>query len=61
MARPENPNKCKEVKVQVPLPVRMQLEALAAKGFKGTTVPGVALALIGDRIEQLMRDGILEK
>ena len=61
MARPENPNKTKEVKVQVPLPVYEQLEMIAARGFKGTTVPGVVLALVGDRIEQLMRDGILSK
>lgn len=61
MARPVNPNKTKEVKVQVPLPVYRQLEEIAAKGFKGTTVPSVALALVGDRIEQLLKDQILKK
>jgi len=59
--RPENPNKGKVVKVPIPPVVRQQLEGLAARGFKGTTVPMVVLALVGDRIEELMRDGIIPK
>lgn len=61
MARPVNPNKTKEVKLQVPLPVYRQLEEIAAQGFKGTTVPSVAMSLIGDRIEALLKDKILER
>lgn len=57
MARTPNPNKTKSVTIQVPLPVFEQLMELAAQGFKGTAVPTVAIGLIGDRIEELIKSG----
>jgi len=53
-------NKTKELKIYPSVQVIAYLEQIAKKGFKGTTVPGVAVALIGDRIEELAKDKLLK-
>lgn len=55
-----NPNRTKEMKIYPSVQVHAQLEQLATMGFKGTSASSVAVALIGDRIEQLMKDKILK-
>ena len=59
MAGKPNPNKTKELKIYPSVQVIARLNTLAKLGFKGTTAPTVALALIGDRIEELIKDKIL--
>ena len=59
MAGKPNPNKTKELKLQVSVQVIDYLNRLAAKGFMGTTAQTVALSMIGDRIEELVKDQIL--
>ena len=60
MAGKPNPNKTKELKIYPSVQVIVRLNKLAKLGFKGTTAQTVALALIGDRIEELLKDGILK-
>ena len=60
MAGKPNPNKTKELKIYPSVQVIARLNKVAKLGFKGTTAQAVALSLIGDRIEELLKDGILK-
>ena len=57
---PEDEKDTKELKIYPSRQVIAYLEELARQGFKGTKVPRVAVALIGDRIEDLIKDRILK-
>jgi hypothetical protein len=57
---PDETEDTKELKLYPSRQVIAYLEELAGQGFKGTKVPRVAVALIGDRIEQLLKDGLLK-
>ena len=60
MGKKRNPNETKEVKIYPSVKTVEYLKTLAAQGFKGTSAPNVAVALIGDRIEELIKDRILK-
>ena len=61
MARERNKNESARLYIRPSAAVVSYLEELARLGVHGTTPSEVAKTLVGNEIERLMRDGVLDR